>query len=209
MKIGKEAPKKGIVQTDSWKNRAPWIAMAACVIVMAIILNSQGRIWWCKWDSPLYLWSSDVWSKHNSQHLFDPYMFTHILHGVIFYWAGRLIFQRRISFAWLLFTAVFAEGIWELIENSPFVIERYRTATASLEYFGDSILNSIGDVISCITGFLIAYRLRFWKSLAFFVIVEIALIIAIHDSLLINIIMLIYPIDAIKAWQTAGATIVN
>jgi len=183
----------------------PWIAMFVCVALMVVTLHFQGRIWWCKWDWPIYLWSSDVWSKHNSQHLFDPYMFTHLLHGVALYWLGRLLFQKRISFAWLLFTAVLAESIWELVENSAMVIERYRSSTASLEYFGDSITNSIGDVISCIAGFLIAFKLRLWKSLAFFVLVEVILILTIRDSLLINIIMLLFPIDAIKIWQMSGA----
>ena len=178
--------------------------MGVVVIAMALILNFQGRIWICKWDSPFYLWSSDVWSKHNSQHLFDPYMFTHLLHGVAFYWLGRLIIQKRISFAWLLFTAIFLESIWEVVENSAVVIDRYREATASLEYFGDSILNSVGDVIACFAGFLIAFKLRLWKSLAFFLLVEIALILAIRDSLLINILMLIWPVEAIKVWQMGG-----
>ncbi|NNE65073.1 MAG: DUF2585 family protein [Pyrinomonadaceae bacterium] len=200
----KPEPKKGLIQTDSWDHRMPWVAMGICLIAMAVILHFQGRLWWCRWDSPLYLWSSDVWSKHNSQHLFDPYMFTHLLHGVAFYWLGRLLFQKRISFAWLLFTAVLAESIWEVVENSAFIIDRYRESTASLEYFGDSILNSVGDVIACFTGFMIAFKLRLWKSLAFFVLVELILILTIKDSLLINIVMLIYPIEAIKVWQTGG-----
>jgi hypothetical protein len=100
-----------------------------------------------------------------------------------------------------LFSAVLAESAWEVLENSRYVIDRYREATASLEYTGDSIANSIGDVISCFTGFLIAFKLRFWKSIAFFLLVEIALILTIKDSLLINIIMLLYPIEALKVWQ--------
>ncbi len=182
----------------------PWVAMVVCVIAMMIVLDLNGRIWWCKWDSPIYLWSSDVWSKHNSQHLFDPYMFTHLLHGVAFYWLGRLLIRKRISFAWLLFTAVLVESAWEVIENSAFIINRYREATASLEYFGDSIMNSVGDVLACFAGFLIAFKLRLWKSLILFVIVEILLVITIKDSLLINILMLIYPIEAIKVWQVGA-----
>ncbi|MDH3495121.1 MAG: DUF2585 family protein [Acidobacteriota bacterium] len=198
----KPEPKKGLIQTDNWSHRTPWVAMAACVVIMAAVLNFQGRLWWCRWDSPIWLWSSDVWSKHNSQHLFDPYMFTHLLHGVAFYWLGRLLFQKRISFAWLLFTAVFVESFWEVVENSAYIINRYRAATASLDYFGDSILNSVGDVFACFAGFLIAFKLRLWKSLVLFVLVEMVLILVIKDSLLINILMLIYPIEAIKVWQT-------
>lgn len=200
----KQEPKKGIFQNDTWQHRMPWVAMVICVIAMMMVLHVNGRIWWCKWDSPFYIWSSDVWSRHNSQHLFDPYMFTHLLHGVAFYWLGRLLIQKRISFAWLLFTAVLVESAWEVIENSAFIINRYREATASLEYFGDSIMNSVGDVLACFVGFLIAFKLRLWKSLFFFVIVEIFLVLTIKDSLLINILMLIYPIEAIKAWQVGG-----
>ncbi len=197
-------PKKGLVQADSWSHRAPWIAMAVVVLLMMLALQLQGRIWWCKWDTPIYIWSSDVWSKHNSQHFFDPYVFTHLLHGVMFYWLGRLLFQKRISFAWLLFTAVLAESVWETVENSKYIIDRYRETTASLEYTGDSIANSVGDVIACFAGFLIAFKLRLWKSIALFLLVEILLILTIKDSLLINIVMLIRPIEAIKVWQTGG-----
>ena len=131
-------------------------------------------------------------------------MFTHLLHGVAFYWIGRLLFQKRISFAWLIFTAVLAESVWEVIENSKYIIDRYREATASLEYTGDSIANSFGDVLACYVGFMIAFKLRLWKSIAFFCLVEIIMILTIKDSLLINIIMLLFPIDAIRTWQTVG-----
>ena len=179
--------------------------MTIGVITAAIFaLYYQGRVWWCKWDTPVYLWSGDAWGTHNSQHLFDPYSFTHILHGLGFYGILYLIFRRRISLAWLLLIAVTAESAWEVLENSKSVIERYRAATISLEYFGDSIANSFGDIVCCITGFLIAHKLSFWRSLALFALTEIILILWIHDSLLVNILMLIYPIKAIKTWQMGG-----
>ncbi|MCB1025407.1 MAG: DUF2585 family protein [Acidobacteria bacterium] len=195
---------KPLIQTDSWKYRLPWIFMFSAILLMMIALAAQGRIWWCKWDTPLYIWSSDVWSKHNSQHFFDPYFFTHILHGFLFFWLARLIFRRRIAFAWMLLVAVVGESLWEVLENSSYVITLYRANTASLEYTGDSIANSIGDVTACIVGFLIAYKLRVWRSIIVFLIVEIVLVLTIKDSLLINIIMLIHPIEAIKVWQTSG-----
>lgn len=178
------------------------------LVVMVVSLSVQGRIWWCKWDTPLYFATLDAWSKHTSQHFFDPYAFTHILHGFLFLWALDLIVHKilgkKISFAWLLFIAVFAESAWEVLENSQTVIGRYREQTASLDYFGDSIANSLGDVVACAAGFILAYRLKFWLSLALFIIIEIILILTIHDSLLINIIMLIYPLEAIKIWQIGG-----
>ncbi len=195
---------KPLIQTDSWKYELPWILMVGVIILMALILASQGRIWWCRWDTPIYIWSSDVWSKHNSQHYLDPYVFTHVLHGFLFYWAAKLIFQKRISFAWLLLGATVGESAWEVVENSEYIIELYRANTASLEYVGDSIANSVGDVVACIVGFLIAYKLKVWRSILLFFIIEAILVLTIKDSLLINILMLIHPIEAIKVWQSGG-----
>jgi len=189
---------------ESRTDYLPWLLAIIIIAATVIVLYWQGRIWWCKWDAPYLLWSSDAWSKHSSQHLFDPYSFTHLLHGLLFYAALFLIFRRRLSLAWLLFITVFAESGWEILENSKAVIERYRTATFSLDYFGDSIANSFGDVLSCTAGFLVAHKLAFWRSLFLFALVEIILISTIRDSLLINIIMLIHPIEVIKAWQTGG-----
>jgi hypothetical protein len=189
---------------NSRRDYLPYILMLAAIAAMIFALSYQGRIWWCKWDTPVYLLSNDAWGTHNSQHLFDPYSFTHVLHGIGFYGLLYLIFRRKIPLAWLLFIAVFAESAWEVLENSNAVIERYRAATISLEYFGDSITNSFGDVLCCIAGFFIAHKLAFRRSLALFVLTEIVLIFWIHDSLLINILMLIHPIEAIKAWQTGS-----
>ncbi len=106
--------------------------------------------------------------------------------------------------AWRLALAVTIESIWEVAENSAFIIERYRTVTLSLDYFGDSIINSLADIICCAAGFAIAYKLKFWRSLVLFLATEAMLIFWIRDSLIINIIMLIYPIEALKIWQMAG-----
>lgn len=179
--------------------------VAACLAVMfvaAFVLWGQGRLWWCPAGdySP---WAWNIWSQHNSQHLVDPYSFTHILHGVFEFWLLGLVFGR-VPVAWRLFMAVVIEGSWEVIENSTYVINRYREATISLNYFGDSVINSLSDITCCGLGFLIAYKLRFWKSLALFLTTEAVLIAWIRDSLLINIVMLIYPLEAIKDWQAAG-----
>ena len=177
---------------------------AACtgttlIIIVTIFLWAQGRVWWCQ-AGDLVPWAWDIWSPHNSQHLIDPYSFTHILHGVLEFWLLGLIF-RKVPVVWRLLIAVMIEGSWEIAENSTYVINRYREATISLDYFGDSIINSISDILCCATGFVIAYKLKFWKSLVLFVATEIILIFWIHDSLIINIIMLIYPVEAIKQWQ--------
>ncbi|HQU81482.1 MAG TPA: DUF2585 family protein [Pyrinomonadaceae bacterium] len=175
-------------------------ASFAAIVLMVVWLRLDGRIWWCKLgDYAIYV--NEAWnSSHTSQHFLDPYTFTHILHGVMFFWFINLLF-KKFSFSWQLFVAVLVEAAWEILENSNFIIEKYRENTASLDYFGDSVLNSVGDVFSCAFGFFIAYKLGIWRSLIFFLAVEIFLIFWIRDSLLINILMLIYPIDAIKTWQ--------
>ncbi len=188
---------------NDWCEYLPYLLTLAVIISTIFQLHFQGRIWWCRFDSPLYLWTSDAWGKHNSQHLFDPYSFTHILHGFLYFWFLTLIFRRRLSLKWLLFAAIFLESAWEILENTDSVIEKYRTATLALNYFGDSVLNSLGDILSCAIGFVIARRLGFRRSFALFILIEIFLIFWIHDSLLINIIMLIHPVEAIKTWQAS------
>ncbi len=180
------------------------VIAAATTVLMMFVLRGQGRVWWCKLgDVTPYI--HDAWnSSHTSQHLFDPYSFTHILHGVLFFWLTGLIFSR-LSINWQFLIAIIAEAGWEVLENSAWIIEKYRQNTASLDYFGDSIMNSAGDVVACSIGFCIAAAIGRWRSLIFFFIVEFALLLWIHDGLLLNILMLIYPIDAIKNWQMGQA----
>ena len=178
------------------------IAVALITVVTVISLSFMGRVWWCN-DGDLTPWSWNIWSTHNSQHLIDPYSFTHVLHGVLEFWLIGLVFYK-LPLAWRCVIAIFIESTWEVVENTNRVIEHYRTATMSLDYYGDSILNSLADIVSCGLGFWIAYKLRFWWSLALFLATELALVLTIRDTLLINILMLLYPIDAIKQWQVGG-----
>jgi hypothetical protein len=180
----------------------PFAGMLAVMVIAATTEVFQGHVWWCRLGD-MVPWSWNIWSAHNSQHLVDPYSFTHILHGVAQFWVIGLIFPR-MPVAWRMLIAITFEGSWEIAENSTYVINRYREATISLDYFGDSIINSMSDIVCCATGFVIAYRLRFWRSLALFVATEVILILTIRDSLVLNLIMLIYPIDAIKTWQLGG-----
>ena len=170
---------------------------------MAAILRLDGRIWWCKLgDGAIYI--NDAWnSSHTSQHFLDPYTFTHILHGVLGFWIAQLLF-KQISPYWQLTIATAVEAGWELLENSSYVIEKYRENTAALDYFGDSIANSIGDLAACMAGFWVAAKLGLWRSLGFFIAVELILMFWIRDSFLLNVVMLIYPFESLKAWQ-AGA----
>lgn len=178
----------------------PLVLSFAITVLMVALLYRQGRIWWCKLgDYAVYV--NQAWnSSHTSQHFLDPYTLTHILHGVLFFWLASLIFPK-LSAAWRFLIAVAAESAWEVLENTNYIIEKYRENTASLDYFGDSILNSVGDLAACAAGFWIALRLGWWKSIVFFLAVEITLLLWIRDGLLLNILMLIYPLDAVKQWQ--------
>ena len=184
---------------NTQSSKLAWLLIGFTVLLTVVILNLQGRVWWCIAGDKLP-WSWDIWSAHNSQHAIDPYSFTHVLHGILEFWILGLLFPR-IPLIWRLCLALFVESAWEIVENSSYVIERYREETISLNYFGDSIVNSISDIVCCGIGFVLAWRLRFWRSLALFVLTELTLILWIHDSLLINIIMLIWPVEAIRQWQ--------
>lgn len=175
------------------------IAIVAIIIVATIMLVIQGRVLWCE-AGDYWPWSWTVMSRHNSQHVIDPYSFTHILHGILEFWLAGLIFSR-LPLAWRFVIALLIESAWEVAENTSYIINRYREATLSLDYFGDSITNSLADIVCCGIGFAIAKKLGFWKSLALFVATETILIFTIRDSLILNIIMLIYPLDSIKSWQ--------
>ncbi|HTH50939.1 MAG TPA: DUF2585 family protein, partial [Pyrinomonadaceae bacterium] len=179
--------------------RTPLYACAAVLFAVALIESWQGRVWWCPAGdySP---WSWAVMSQHNSQHFIDPYTFTHMLHGMTEFFIIRLLFPR-VPLAWSLFLALGVEGCWEAVENTDYVINRYREVTISLNYYGDSIVNSLSDIACCGLGFLLARKLRFWRSAALFVITEIVLMLTIHDSLIINVIQLIYPTETLRHWQ--------
>jgi len=161
-----ETRPNNLFKFDSAADCLPWLLMFAVVVAMVFQLFYQGRIWWCR-DDTYTLWSGAVLSRHNSQHLFDPYSFTHILHGVLYFWMATLVFPRT-PLARRLFLAILVECAWEVLENSSMVIERYRAVTISLDYFGDSVANSFGDILSCALGFFVAHKLAFWRSLFFF-----------------------------------------
>ena len=177
----------------------PLLALAAVLVAAALQLRNQGRSWWCSCGQA-FLWAGDIWSSHNSQHLLDPYSFTHVLHGFAFFWLLSLLLPR-VPRLWQLSLAILLEALWEIFENTEFTIQRYREATAALGYYGDSVANSLGDVVTCGIGFLIAMRLGFRRSLVAFAVMELVLLLWIRDSLLLEILMLIYPIDWLKGWQ--------
>jgi hypothetical protein len=177
------------------------VAYVFGLVALAIVyLRFMGRIWWCKCGH-YYPVSLHVNSMHNSQHLFDAYSLSHVLHGMIFF--GILwLFRRRISLAWRAAIAATMEIGWEMMENSPIIINRYRTATVSLGYRGDSIFNSLGDIASFVLGFYIARKLGLWWSIVIFLALELLMLWMIRDNLTLNVLMLLWPIDAIRKWQS-------
>jgi hypothetical protein len=179
------------------------IAFIGIVLVIAIAyLRWQGRVWWCACGQ-YYPISFQVQSPHNSQHLFDAYSLSHVLHGFLFF--GILwLFRRRISLPWRAAIATLIEIGWELLENSPIIINRYRATTISLGYTGDSIANSLGDIASFVIGFFIARKLGLWRSALLFIAVELLMLWLIRDNLALNVLMLLWPIDAVRKWQAGG-----
>ena len=162
-------------------------------------LHRQGRLWICSCGT-VGLWQSNAWSSETSQQLLDPYSFTHLLHGFIF--CGLLAWiVPRLSVPWRLWLALTFEALWEIVENTNYTIERYRGVTAAIGYQGDTIVNSLGDILCFGLGFILARRLGLRRSLVVFAITEVVLIIWIKDSLLLNVIMLLYPLQIIRTWQ--------
>jgi hypothetical protein len=189
-----------VTEPESTGQDRPWTLVALAAVFGAVLaLRSMGRIWWCRCGS-LVPWGSGATSPHTSQHLLDVYSFTHLLHGFVFY-ALLATGKRWIGPRARLALAVSLEACWELLENSRWVIERYRAGTIALDYFGDSVLNSLGDIACCTLGFLLARRLPARASIAVVVVVELALLVAIRDNLTLNVLMLVAPIERVKAWQ--------
>lgn len=179
---------------------APVFAILSGFAAAAILLRLEGRLWICACGR-FMIWSGNTCSSDNSQHLLDPYSFTHVLHGFLFFWVIAWL-AKRLKPSWQLSLAIAIEVAWEAFENTNLIIDRYRSQTAALGYTGDTVVNSFGDILCCTLGFMIARRLGLRRSLLVFAVLEIILIVWIRDSLLLEILMLIVPIDAIKAMQT-------
>jgi hypothetical protein len=179
-------------------------AIAAFLIILAVaaveFAMARNPICTC---GTVDLWVGVRDSPKTSQMLFDWYSLSHIVHGLLFYAALWLV-ARRAPVEWRFVAALIVECAWEVIENTPFVIDRYRATTAALGYSGDSILNSLSDILMMCLGFLVARRLPVWASVVLLIVLELIPLAVIRDNLALNVLMLLVPSDAVGAWQAGG-----
>ncbi len=165
--------------------------------VLVLVLRLEGRQFVS--DSGVGLWTG-AWTPHTSQWVADPYSTSHVLHGVLFFWC-LFPLRRWLAATWRFVAAAVIEASWEALENSPWIIDRYRTATASLDYYGDSILNSSFDLLAALLGFWLAWRCGWKWMLLLIVVVELSMLCLVRDNLTLNVWMLLNPNEAIKQWQ--------
>lgn len=189
-------------------DRRAALAAALIALVTGAILLAMGRVPICTCGT-VKLWWGQVNSSENSQHIADWYSFSHVIHGLLFYAAAHWLWRRWRVFGgrparWAFPIAVAFESFWELLENSPVIIERYRAVTVSYGYTGDSVINSLSDIGFMALGFLLAGRLPVWASIALGLAFELFTLAMIRDNLTLNVLMLVWPIEAIRVWQ-AGA----
>ena len=180
---------------------SPTVVVVGIILLTAAYLLLIGREPICKCGY-IKLWHGEEVSAENSQHLSDWYTPSHIIHGFLFFGALWLV-ARRLSLGWRLAIATLVECAWEIVENSDAVIERYRTVTISLDYYGDSVINTVFDVLAMILGFWLAAKLPVWATVALILLFEVGTMLIIRDGLALNVLMLLYPLDWVAQWQAA------
>jgi len=182
------------------RSYVPYLVAALLIVGSAAWLLLIGREPICKCGY-VKLWHGETMSSENSQHLTDWYTPSHIIHGILFYW-GLWLVARRVSIGWRFAAATLIECAWEIVENSDAIIERYRTVTISLDYYGDSVVNATMDILAMAVGFWLARVIPVWASVALVIGFEVLTAIVIRDGLILNVIMLLWPLEAILEWQS-------
>jgi hypothetical protein len=183
-------------------SRRATITSVLILVVTAAVLLAMGRNPICTCGS-IDLWVGQRDSAETSQMLADWYSLSHVVHGLLFY-AGLWLVARRWPAEWRFVVALLIEASWEVTENTPFVIDRYRETTAALGYTGDSVINSLSDILMMGLGFLIARRLPVWASIALLVVLEVLPLLVIRDNFTLNVWNLVAPNPAVAAWQARG-----
>ncbi len=181
------------------EQRRPYLLTGAIILGTCLVLLMMGRVPWCACG--VDLWGT-IGTSEGSQQLFDWYTPSHLLHGFIFY-ALLWLVARPVPVHWRLLIATLVEAAWEIAENTDAVIERYREVTISLDYYGDSVLNSFSDIVAMLVGFWLSRVLPVWVSFAIVIGFEVLTLLIIRDGLVLNVIMLLYPLDVIRDWQAA------
>jgi hypothetical protein len=197
-----------VKQTSLLPDRRGLLWALALALAAGAILLAMGREPICKCGT-VKLWHGVVQSSENSQHVADWYSFSHVIHGLLFYFFAHVLWRRWRLFggrpaAWALPIAVAFEAFWELLENSPMIIDRYRAVTVSFDYYGDSVLNSLSDIGFMSLGFWLASKLPVALSIALALAFELFTLAMIRDNLTLNIVMLVWPLEAIREWQAGG-----
>ena len=182
--------------------RRTFTLLAVMFAVQGVAVAAMGHPWICKCGT-VKLWHGDVFSSENSQQITDWYTFGHVNHGLLFYGLFWLIARRR-SLDWRLLAVGLTGVIWEVGENTDLVINRFRAVTMSLDYYGDSVINSVSDSLFMVLGFLIAARVPIWATVLLVLGTEALTTALVRDGLALNTLMLLYPIEAVKDWQMAG-----
>lgn len=181
------------------KHKAQILALFAILVIAGLIELKMGRLIFGPSGHPL-LFTWDVNTSEQSQTSFDIYSLSHIIHGILFYWLLAWLFPR-MALSWRLVAAVFIEAGWEVLENSPLIIDRYRAVTIAWGYVGDSIWNSLSDICMVIIGFFMTHRLPAWATILSIIVMELLALYLVRDNLTLNILMLTFPLESVREWQ--------